>query len=54
MQLFLMREELRLLVRPGTVAGAIALIAGCTTFIALFPSFLAARLQPVTAMHRVG
>ncbi|HVP60533.1 MAG TPA: FtsX-like permease family protein [Myxococcaceae bacterium] len=54
MQLFLMREELRLLVRPGAVAGAIALIAGCTTFIAIFPSFLAARLQPVTAMHRVG
>lgn len=54
MQLFLMREEVRFLVRPGTVAGAIGLIAGCTTFIALFPSFLAARLQPVTAMHRVG
>ncbi len=54
MQIFLMREEVRLLVRPAAVAGAIALIAGCTTFIALFPSFLAARLQPVTAMHRVG
>lgn len=54
MQIFLMREEVRLLVRPGAVVGAIALIAGCTTFIALFPSFLAARLQPVTAMHRVG
>jgi hypothetical protein len=36
------------------VAGAIGLIAGSTTAIALLPSFLAARLQPVTAMHRVG
>jgi putative ABC transport system permease protein len=36
------------------VAGAIGLIAGCTSAIALFPSLLAARLQPVTAMHRVG
>jgi putative ABC transport system permease protein len=54
MQLFLMQEELRLLVRPSTILGAIALIAGCTTTIALVPSFLAARMQPVTAMHRVG
>jgi ABC-type lipoprotein release transport system permease subunit len=54
LQLFLMREELHLLVKPSALVGAIALIAGCTTGIALFPSFLAARLQPVTAMHRVG
>jgi len=54
LQLFLMREEVRLLVKPSALAGAVALIAGCTTGIALFPSFLAARLQPVTAMHRVG
>ncbi|HTS79654.1 MAG TPA: FtsX-like permease family protein [Myxococcaceae bacterium] len=54
LQLFLMREEVQLLVKPSALAGAIALIAGCTTGIALFPSFLAARLQPVTAMHRVG
>jgi putative ABC transport system permease protein len=54
LQIFLMREELHLVVRPGAVVGAIALIAGSTTAIALFPSFLAARLQPVTAMHRVG
>lgn len=54
LQLFLMREEVRLLVKPSALLGAIALIAGCTTGIALFPSFLAARMQPVTAMHRVG
>jgi len=54
LQLFLMREEFHLLVKPSAVAGAIGLIAGCTSAIALFPSLLAARLQPVTAMHRVG
>jgi putative ABC transport system permease protein len=54
LQLFLMREELHLLVKPSAVLWSLALIVGSTTFIALFPSFLAARLQPVTAMHRVG
>lgn len=54
LQLFLMREEFNLLVKPSSVAGAIGLIAGCTSTIALLPSLLASRLQPVTAMHRVG
>jgi putative ABC transport system permease protein len=53
-QLFLMREEVQFMVRPSLVLGSILLITGCTTFISLIPSFLAARLQPVTAMHRVG
>lgn len=53
-QLFLMREELHLAVRPSVLLGSILLITGCTTLISLIPSFLAARLQPVTAMHRVG
>jgi putative ABC transport system permease protein len=53
-QLFLMREELHFAVRPSVLLGSIALITGCTTLISLIPSFLAARLQPVTAMHRVG
>ena len=54
LQLFLMREELHLLVRPSAIFGSLALILGCTTLIAVLPSFLAARMQPVTAMHRVG
>ena len=54
LQFFLMREELHLAVRPSAVVGALALILGSTTFIALFPSLLAARLQPVTAMHQFG
>ncbi len=53
-QIFLMREQLHLSVRPGTLIGSVLLITACTSLIALVPSFLAARLQPVTAMHRVG
>ncbi|HXX29400.1 MAG TPA: FtsX-like permease family protein [Myxococcaceae bacterium] len=53
-QLFLMRDELHLAVRPGALLFSILLITGCTTTISLLPSFLAARLQPVTAMHQVG
>jgi putative ABC transport system permease protein len=53
-QLFLMREEVHLAVRPSALLGSILLITGCTTAISLLPSFLAARLQPVTAMHQVG
>ncbi len=53
-QLFLMREEVHLTVRPSALLGSILLITGCTTAISLIPSFLAARLQPVTAMHQVG
>jgi putative ABC transport system permease protein len=53
-QLFLMREEVQLAVRPAALLGSILLITGCTTAISLVPSFLAARLQPVTAMHQVG
>jgi putative ABC transport system permease protein len=53
-QLFLMREEVHFAVRPSVLLGSICLITGCTTAISLIPSFLAARLQPVTAMHQVG
>jgi putative ABC transport system permease protein len=53
-QLFLMREEVQFAVRPSVLFGSIALITGSTTLISLIPSFLAARLQPVTAMHQVG
>lgn len=53
-QLFLMREEVHLAVLPTALLGSVLLITGCTTAISLIPSFLAARLQPVTAMHQVG
>jgi putative ABC transport system permease protein len=53
-QLFLMREEVGFAVKPSMLLGSILLITGCTTAISLIPSFLAARLQPVTAMHQAG
>ncbi|HYX90984.1 MAG TPA: FtsX-like permease family protein [Myxococcaceae bacterium] len=53
-QLFVMSDTLRLAVVPAGVVGSIALITFCTTFISLFPSFLAARMKPITAMHHIG
>jgi putative ABC transport system permease protein len=53
-QLFVMSDTLRLAVVPAGVIGSIALITFCTTFISLFPSFLAARMKPITAMHHIG
>jgi putative ABC transport system permease protein len=53
-QLILMSDKLKLAVAPTSVLGAIALITFCTTAISLIPSFLAARLKPITAMHHLG
>lgn len=52
--LFIMSEKLNLAVNPGSVVGAMLFITACTTAISLIPSFLAARLKPVTAMHHIG
>ena len=38
----------------GSVMGAVTFITLCTTAISLVPSFLAARMKPVTAMHHIG
>jgi ABC-type lipoprotein release transport system permease subunit len=51
---FIMSETLTLMVNPGSVVGAILFITACTTAISLIPSFLAARMKPVTAMHHIG
>lgn len=53
-QLFLMSDRLHLSTTPGAVIGAVLFITFCTTFVSIFPSFLAARLRPVTAMHHIG
>ncbi|WP_281248561.1 ABC transporter permease [Stigmatella aurantiaca] len=53
-QLFLMGDRLYLRVDAGATLLSITLISACTTAIALIPSFLAARLKPVTAMHHAG
>lgn len=53
-QFFTMSETLHLAVHPGGVVGSIVFITACTTAISLVPSFLAARMKPVTAMHHIG
>ncbi|MCE9666619.1 FtsX-like permease family protein [Myxococcus stipitatus] len=51
---FIMSDKLNLAVHAGSVIGAMVFITGCTTLISLIPSFLAARMKPVTAMHHIG
>jgi putative ABC transport system permease protein len=53
-QLFLMSEVLTFNLQVGDSVLAIALIALCMTFIALIPSYIAARMKPITAMHHIG
>lgn len=53
-QVFIMSDKLHLVVNPGSMLGAITFITLCTTVISLIPSFLAARMKPVTAMHHIG
>ncbi|TQF09738.1 ABC transporter permease [Myxococcus llanfairpwllgwyngyllgogerychwyrndrobwllllantysiliogogogochensis] len=52
--MFIMSDRLHLVVNAGSVVGAMVFITTCTTLISLIPSFLAARLKPVTAMHHIG
>ncbi|WNG35173.1 ABC transporter permease [Archangium violaceum] len=53
-QVIVMSEQLRFVVDPTAVARSITIITLCTTFVSLIPSYLAARLKPVTAMHHIG
>ncbi|MDQ3262226.1 MAG: FtsX-like permease family protein [Myxococcota bacterium] len=53
-RLFVMSESFQFAVESQHVAWGIALIAGCTVAVSLLPSFLAARLKPITAMHSIG
>jgi ABC-type antimicrobial peptide transport system permease subunit len=53
-QLFLMSNRLGLEVTPGVLVGAVAGISACTALVSILPSYLAARLKPITAMHHVG
>ncbi len=53
-QFFTMSDRLHLAVNPNAVAGSVVFITACTTLISLVPSFLAARMKPVTAMHHIG
>ena len=53
-QLFVMADTLHLSARVLSVLGSIGLITLSTTLVSLVPSFLAARMKPVTAMHHIG
>lgn len=53
-QLFLMSDRLHLAVHVGALASAVALLTVVTALAALYPSFRAARLKPVTAMSHFG
>ena len=49
-QIFLMSDTLKLALLPGSLFGALALIASVTAAASLFPSLRAAQLKPVDAM----
>lgn len=50
----LMSDVVRLKPEAPSIVGAVALITVCTTLVSIFPSFLAARMKPITAMHFIG
>ncbi len=54
MRAVLMSDELRMAIQPGLMLRAVAIFTFFTTFAALWPALRAARMQPVTAIHRVG
>ncbi len=53
-QLILMSEKLIVTPTAGWVVFAVVFITGVITLISLIPSFLAARLKPISAMSHVG
>lgn len=54
MQLFLMRDTLRLSLEPSTALSALALLTASAALAALYPSLRAARLRPVSAMTHLN
>jgi putative ABC transport system permease protein len=53
-QVMLLTEHWFLKVEPPAVVFAVVLITVCSMLVSLVPSFLAARMKPVTAMHHIG
>jgi ABC-type lipoprotein release transport system permease subunit len=53
-QVMLLTEHWFLKVEPGSVTFAVTLITLCAMVVSLVPSYLAARMKPVTAMHHIG
>ncbi len=52
--MFLMQDRLRLLVTPGLVIWSAAFVTAISAVAAIYPSWKASRLAPVTAMHHIG
>jgi ABC-type lipoprotein release transport system permease subunit len=46
-------DTLHLVVRPGPVVGAVALLTALTAVAAIWPAGRAGRMRPVTAMQHV-
>ncbi len=53
-QLFLMSDRLHLSIHVSALTQAVVMITGITTLAALYPSYRAARLPPVSAMSHFG
>jgi ABC-type antimicrobial peptide transport system permease subunit len=53
-QVMLLTEHWFLKVEPPSVVFAVVLITVSSMLVSLIPSFLAARMKPVTAMHHIG
>jgi ABC-type antimicrobial peptide transport system permease subunit len=53
-QFILMSDRLWVHLVPASVIRAILFITTVTGLAALYPSYRAARLRPITAMHHVG
>lgn len=53
-QLFLMSDHLNLVVDASGVVKSTLIIVVLTSIVAILPSYLAARLKPVTAMQHIG
>jgi putative ABC transport system permease protein len=53
-QVMLLSEHWFLKVEPGSLFKAVSVITVAAMVVSLVPSFLAARMKPVTAMHHIG
>ncbi|HLL01383.1 MAG TPA: FtsX-like permease family protein [Myxococcaceae bacterium] len=53
-RVMLLTENWFLKVEPSSVIVSITIILVCSMIVSLIPSFLAARMKPVTAMHHIG
>ena len=53
-RLMLLSDQWYLRWQPGSVVAGVLIVTFCSMLVSLIPSFLAARMKPVTAMHYIG